>query len=120
MDFVAVGLGGMIGSLCRHGFNLLIKFLDLTSFPWSTLVVNSLGCLLAGMGLGLVTEKNLSPTFYLLLVTGFCGGFTTFSAFGIETLNLLRQGAATAAILNVSGNLILGLALSFLGFQLIK
>lgn len=120
MEFVAVGLGGMIGSILRYSFTLLFKLFDLTNFPWATLTVNAIGCFIAGMGLGFLNERGINNNLYLLLVTGFCGGFTTFSAFGIETVTLFRQGATTAAFLNVSGQITIGLAFSFLGFQSIR
>lgn len=80
-----------------------------TAFPYATLVVNVIGCL--GIGLALPTLERASavtPEFRQLIVVGFLGGFTTFSAFGSETLALMRTGAGTA-LLNVVGNVVLGL-----------
>ena len=74
-NILLVALGGALGSVCRY----LISKLSLGTFPWGTLTVNILGSLLIGLLTGLMLRGSVSPEMKLLLVTGFCGGFTTFS-----------------------------------------
>ena len=76
-NLLLVAFGGAVGSVGRY---LVSKWLE-GGFPWGTLTVNIVGCLLIGFLTGLVTKGTLSPEMKLLLVTGFCGGFTTFSTF---------------------------------------
>lgn len=105
--FLLVGLGGAVGSMLRYGVGLLLAS---AAFPYATLAVNVAGCL--GIGLLLPSVERaaaLPPDVRLLVVVGFLGGFTTFSAFGSETIALLRSGMAPAA-LNVVANVGLGLA----------
>ena len=88
-------------------------------FPLSTLLVNLSGCLLIGIFSGLSARQGgLSPQASLLLTTGFCGGFTTFSAFAWENVQMLRSGNPATAILYTSASLALGLAATWAGLQL--
>ncbi|MBO4963699.1 MAG: CrcB family protein, partial [Prevotella sp.] len=76
-NILLVAAGGAVGSVCRY----LLSSVHVASFPWGTLTVNVLGSLLIGLLAGLSGRGILSPELKLLLVTGFCGGFTTFSTF---------------------------------------
>jgi CrcB protein len=90
-------------------------------FPLATLLVNLLGCLLIGIFSGLSARQGgLSPQTSLLLTTGFCGGFTTFSAFAWENVQMLRSGNAMNAILYIIASLALGLAAAWAGLLLTK
>lgn len=90
-------------------------------FPLSTLLVNLTGCLLIGIFSGLSTRQGgLSPQTSLLLTTGFCGGFTTFSAFAWENVQMLRSGNSMYAILYMGASLVLGLAAAWAGMLLTK
>ena len=85
-----VGLGGFFGSIARYGVQLLsINFLSGKTF-WATMVVNLVGCLLIGFLAG--GFLKLSQNQHLLLITGLCGGFTTFSTFAFDGLKLLKSG----------------------------
>lgn len=112
MSFLLVGLGGALGSMARYGVGLALHS---TTFPYATLIVNVLGCL--GIGLALPSLDRiavLSPEVRLFLVVGFLGGFTTFSAFGSESIALVRSGTAVALV-NVAANVLLGLAAVVVG-----
>ena len=117
LKLLAVAVGGALGSVCRYLIGLAAKR-DLTAgqFPIGTFLANSLGCLIIGFVAGLLLAKGERPMLQLLLVTGFLGGFTTFSTFGLETFTLLQQGQARVAILNVVGSLVTGLAAIALGW----
>lgn len=116
-----VGIGGAIGSSLRYITSLLMqKFLNHT-LPWGTFVANMLGCLLIGVLMGYFTKSAIHNNDYkLLLVTGFCGGYTTFSAFAFENFNLLQQGNYTNAIVYISVSVLGGILAVFGGFALMK
>lgn len=89
--FLWVALGGAAGSMLRYGTALLYKEWQWDRLPLATLTVNLLGCLLIGFIYGLLNEVPQFPKKYLLLLaTGFCGGFTTFSSFAFENVELLE------------------------------
>lgn len=89
-DFLWVGMGGLLGSVGRYGVTLLfIKTLADRSF-FATALVNLVGSLLIGMLIGQASKSSQVPS--LFLVTGICGGFTTFSAFSIDAIKLLKEG----------------------------
>ena len=115
--FLLVAMGGALGSLGRYAVGLAATWAG-TSFPLGTLLVNVLGCFLIGLALaaGWASDQPLR----LLLVTGFLGGFTTFSAFGGETIELFRAAAPARALLNIGANVLLGLLATWLGFSLVK
>lgn len=89
MNFLLVALGGALGATGRYAVGLLpVK----STFPLLTLIVNILGALLIGLVAGLSVRGGLSPRWTLFWKTGVCGGFTTFSAFSLETLGLFQSG----------------------------
>ncbi|MFA6308460.1 MAG: fluoride efflux transporter CrcB [Clostridia bacterium] len=111
-----VGLGGFIGACLRYLVSVSSSKLTETQLPYGTLIVNVIGGLLIGfiMGLSLTTDI-ISPNLKLFLTVGLLGGFTTFSAFGYETISLLSDGSYLLGVLNISLNLILSLAGVVLG-----
>lgn len=112
-----VALGGAVGSVARFKLSgwVLHQVPD-WRFPLGTFVVNVAGCLVAGVLAGLAEKHDLlGPEARLLLFTGLLGGFTTFSAFGVETVHLLKRGDVALAALNVVGSVALGLAALWLG-----
>ncbi len=114
-----VGCGGFLGSIARYLVTLAlpaITGISAARFPIATLAVNTLGCLAMGAIAGLFMRSDAlsSPTF-LFLSIGVLGGFTTFSAFGLETFQLLRSGQSGLAVLNVTANLALGFTAVLLG-----
>jgi CrcB protein len=114
--FVWICLGGALGTGARYLVAVGTLRLLGPAFPWGTLAVNAVGCFLLGaiMHVGLTTQW-LSPTLRLALTTGLLGGFTTYSTFNYETLQYLREGAASLALLNVAATLSLCLLTGWLG-----
>lgn len=115
-----VFLGGGIGSSLRY---IIGKYLnpETNGFPWGTFTVNLIGSLFIGLIFGWVLQKSkLSGDLLLFLVVGFCGGFTTFSAFAHESLNLLKTGYTNLFFAYVIGSIILGLGCVWLGYNAIK
>lgn len=112
-----VGAGGFIGSALRYVIGGLVQSAAPTStFPYGTLVVNVTGCFAIGLLSQLVEAHGaLGPGARALLVVGILGGYTTFSAFGNETVNLLRDGQPLAAGMNIGGHLALALCAVWLG-----
>ena len=109
-NVILVGLGGFVGSVGRYLTYLLVSTYFNHSFPIATLLVNTIGCFAIG-ALSATAGHYVAlsnPRILLLLTTGIIGGFTTFSAFGLETVELIHL-QPTLAMLNVIGNLLLGI-----------
>jgi fluoride exporter len=104
LSFIWVGAGGAIGACMRYGLSLVLHG---SRFPLATLCVNLLGCALAGALLALFERGSIGATGKLFLMTGILGGFTTFSAYSVETLQLVREGqslhALSYALISVCG-----------------
>lgn len=113
-----VGTGGFVGSVLRFTVgNLVYRIFPAATLPWGTLAVNVIGCLAIGMLGGIGDARQIAATeFRLLLFIGLLGGFTTFSAFGYETITLFRAGEPARALLNVGLHLALGLAAVGMGY----
>ena len=111
-----VGCGGFLGSIARYGLGGLVQDRAGATFPFGTLAVNVVGCFIIGAVSELAEARGfLSPEGRAFLVIGVLGGFTTFSAFGNETLNLLRERDVALAGVNVLANVVLALAAVWLG-----
>ena len=121
MNFVLVIVGGGMGSLLRYLCQRWINESYQHSFPLATFLINVFGCLLIGILFALGEKGNiLSPQTRLLLITGFCGGFTTFSTFAFENMNLLRTGDTVYFVLYAAGSVLLGILAVYLGNWFIK
>ena len=117
---ILVGLGGFLGSVLRLVISDFFQTKHLTSFPYGTLAVNIIGCFVIGLVFGFVEKGQLSIEWRYFLATGLIGGFTTFSAYSIETLNLFRDGNIRLAAVNILLNNVLGILLALGGFAIAK
>lgn len=118
---ILVGIGGFLGSVCRYLIATFFMKTFSSPFPYGTFIVNILGCLLIGVFFGLSKNYNwFNPALAILLTTGFCGGFTTFSSFAYENLNLLQTGNYLAFAIYSIISFTLGLLATFSGLTLIK
>jgi CrcB protein len=115
-----IGSGGFIGSVLRYLLSQSVQNKFLSSFPYGTMSVNIIGSLLIGVVYGLVDKGNLSPEARLFLATGILGGFTTFSAFTLDALNLLQEGLWLESISYILLSVVLGVVAAFLGIFIIK
>lgn len=113
-----VGLGGAAGSICRYMVTIL--FLDIhKGFPWHTLIVNLFGSLLIGLAAGILGGSD-AERWRLLAMTGFLGGFTTFSTLSMENLRMVQNGDWQLAAVYSFVSIVAGLILAFAGFSLVS
>jgi CrcB protein len=113
-----VGVGSFVGGALRYLISQFVQTRFLATFPYGTLSVNILGCLMIGLVFAVSERTNLAPEWRLFLATGICGGFTTFSAFSSETFSLLRDGQVWYASAYVLASVLLGLLATFIGYSL--
>jgi CrcB protein len=120
-SILLVGLGGFVGSVARYLVAILFATQVSSVFPFATLIVNVLGCFLIGILFALSDRGNiLSPEWRILLTTGFCGGFTTFSTFSYESLRLIQDGEILYVAGYVVTSVVAGLAATYVGIILIR
>ncbi|MGV3658374.1 MAG: fluoride efflux transporter CrcB [Chitinophagaceae bacterium] len=112
-----VGLGGAAGSMLRY---LVQRSLNTLHFPFGTMAVNIAGGFLIGLLWGYFTKGALPESGRLLLMSGFCGGFTTFSAFTQEGVQMLQQGKTTQFFIYLAASVAAGLLATFAGYKLIS
>ncbi len=116
MGWVAAFVGGGIGSVLRMGVGRWTLLQWGTAFPWGTLIVNVVGSFLIGLLAARLSAFEANYTLRLFLVTGLLGGFTTFSAFSLDSMTLWQRGQAGTALAYVAASLLLSLAAAPLGF----
>jgi CrcB protein len=114
-NLLAVALGGAAGSVLRYAVQAGLR----GAFPWGTLAVNLLGSLLIGVCAGW-SERTGAAWVRPWLMTGFLGGFTTFSAFSLENVALLREGRLGVAAAYAGTSVVAGILLAFVGYNLLK
>jgi len=120
-NYVAVAVGGAAGCCARYGVTQLVQMFYGRNFPLATLIINVAGCLLMGFLFILTLDRlSVSPTLRMTMLTGVLGGFTTFSAFAMETLLLVEDGEHAYAVLYVAASVVLGLAAALLGAWLAR
>jgi CrcB protein len=119
LTYLLVAVGGAIGSVARAWVSVMAVRLVGASFPWGTMVINIVG----SMVIGIVAATALSPTrtiftqeVRIFLMVGFCGGFTTFSSFSLQTFELLREGRPAVAFANVALSVLLCLLATTAGY----
>lgn len=120
MTWIAIAVGGALGSMARHLANLEVSRHTNRSLPYATFLVNVVGCLVIGWLAGRIAggKLHLTPTMRSFVFVGILGGFTTFSSFGLDTFTLAHGGEHAAAFWNVVGQISLGLGGVTLGFYL--
>ncbi len=117
--FIWIGLAGFVGTVARYWLSDVVARRYGETFPYGTFAVNAIGCLLAGVFFYLMYDRFLtSPTSRSVVFIGLLGGFTTFSAYGLQTFALLRDGEVFLALLNVGLSNIAGLFLVWVGYRL--
>lgn len=118
MAYFWVFIGGGLGSMCRY---VLAKWLnDVGVYHWGTLLANGLSCIALGALLAMVSKDWLSIELRLIFVTGFCGGFSTFSTFSNELLRFLKAGQYAPAGIYLLMSLITGLLAIWVGMKIIE
>jgi len=120
-SFLLVFLGGGVGSSCRFLISNVLNN-NFKSFHYmGTFSVNVIGCILIGIVMGfLQKENNFNQNYLLLFSSGFCGGFTTFSAFANENLDLIKTGNFSLFFLYVISSVVFGIAAAYLGYFIMK
>ena len=125
VQYIFVFLGGGLGAVCRYLATSLLAVRFGTAFPYGTLFVNVSGSFLMGVLMGLLPlfpfgDKYLPENLRLLLGVGFLGGFTTFSSFSMETLNLLQEPHTLSALANIFMSVALGITAAWAGISLVR
>ena len=120
-NLLIVGLGGGAGSILRYAVHKFFQPQSIATFPTGTLLVNIAGCFLIGI-LWSIASRSLiwNEEMKLLLMTGFCGGFTTFSAFTLEGIGLLKENKTTLFFIYSTASVVGGLLATFIGIRIAK
>jgi len=120
MMWLAVGIGGALGSMARHGVNIAVTRVAGQAVPYATAVVNLVGCLVIGFLAGTIATGawRFSTTSRAFVFVGILGGFTTFSSFGLDTFTLIQDGQRNRAIVNVLIQVGVGLPAVFAGYAI--
>lgn len=116
-----VGSGGFIGSVMRYLVQYYMEKSLTSTFPWGTIIANIAGSFIIGIVFALAEKGNLmNAEWRIFLAVGICGGFTTFSSFAYNNLSMLNERAWGSLLLNIGGNLFLGILAVYLGIILIR
>jgi CrcB protein len=115
-----IALGGAIGALTRYGVGLFLKPESTAIFPIHTFVINLTGSFLIGIATYMLTQLSNTAAVQLFVITGILGGFTTFSSFSIESVQLIQQGKFIIAGTYITLSTLLGITMAWIGFSLPK
>ena len=118
---ILIGLAGLVGTVLRYWLSSYVARRYGETFPWGTVAVNLMGCFAAGAVFYVTEERFLvNPTVRAVILIGLLGGFTTFSSYGLQTFDLLRNGEYGLATLNIITSNVLGLFMVWVGYALGK
>ena len=118
-SLLLVGAGGAAGSMARYAVGLLVSRFISHPYPYATFIVNLAGCFIIGLLYGLTQRSTaFHADWWLVLATGFCGGFTTFSSFALEGNSLLRNQQTGLMLLYTALSLLTGFILCYAGMRL--
>lgn len=117
---LTIGVGSFLGGTLRYMLSQWVQLKTNTVFPYGTLSVNIVGCLVIGVVIGLAEKFQLSNEWKLFLTTGILGGFTTFSAFSIDTITLFKSGQMMMAFAYILASVALGLIATYAAYTLTK
>ncbi len=120
MQYISVALGGALGALMRYSTSKIVAHYTSTHFPLSTFIVNVIGSFLIVLLFAISLKTNITSQMRLFLFTGFLGSFTTFSTFSLATVELVRSGHYTSAMVNAFGSLIIGCIAVLLGMIVVR
>ncbi len=116
MNLIAIALGGAAGSVLRFWLSTVIQARFAANFPWATLSVNAIGSLLIGMLLVIIQQRFADNELLRgMILIGLLGGFTTFSTFSLETLQLIQSGFWNKALLNMVGSVVICVVATLVG-----
>jgi CrcB protein len=116
---LGVAAGGAFGALSRYGIDTWVERRSESVFPWATFLINVSGCLAVGFIIAALVDRHDAPKWLrTALVMGFCGGYTTFSTFAQESLDLFMEGNHHIALAAIGANVVLGLVAVYLGARL--
>lgn len=116
-NYLYVFIGGGLGSVCRFGIGHAMSFWR-PSFPWATLLANVLACLVLGLLVGLSVKGKLGGPASVLLMAGFCGGFSTFSTFTNDTIQMLAAGLWWKAVANILASMVACFVALYIGMKI--
>lgn len=120
-NILLVGLGGGVGSILRYLTAVVVNKYWANAFPLATFTINILGCFIIGIFAGLMAKQPWADdNFRLLFITGFCGGYTTFSAFALENVNLLQGNNNMVAFLYIGLSVFVGIMATWLGMYIVN
>ncbi len=117
---LAIGTGSFIGGTFRYLVSQLMQSRITSAFPFATLAVNVIGCLLIGIVFGLMEKGSINQEWRFFLSTGILGGFTTFSTFSNETFGLMRTGQYSYAFIYVFASVLIGLIATWGGYSMLR
>lgn len=119
-SILLVAIGGSLGTVLRYVANILVSKNMPNKLHFATFTVNILGCLLIGFLIGYLSKHSESENLKLLLITGFCGGFTTFSTFGLENYSFIQSGNIITSLIYTALSIIIGILFVGIGIYLAK